>query len=134
MGAESSGNPNAKAKTSSATGLFQFIEGTWKGLMRKYPELGLTPDGRTDPAQQKRAMERFTQDNMASLKKAGLPLTNGTLYLVHFAGDGGAKAILKADANTPIEKILKPQAIEANKFLRGKTAGWVIKWAERKMT
>ena len=133
MSAESSGNPNARAKTSSATGLFQFIDKTWKGLMRRYPELGLTADGRTDPRQQKLAMEKFTQENMSSLKKAGLPVSNGTLYLAHFAGDGGAKAILKADANTPVEKILKPEAIEANKFLRGKTAGWVIRWAERKM-
>jgi hypothetical protein len=133
MSAESSGNPNARAKTSSATGLFQFVDRTWKGLMKRYPQLGLTPEGRTDPAQQKRAMEVFTQENIKSLKSAGLPVTNGTLYLAHFAGDGGAKAVLRADSKTPVEKILKPEAIEANEFLRGKTAGWLIRWAERKM-
>jgi hypothetical protein len=134
MSAESSGRADAKNPRSSATGLFQFVEGTWKGLMRKYPELGLTPDGRTDPAQQKRAMEKFTQNNIQSLRKAGLPVTNGTLYLAHFAGDGGAKALLKADARTPVEEVLGAPAVKANPFLQGKTAGWAIRWAERKMS
>ncbi|MCA2973821.1 MAG: hypothetical protein IM337_07365 [Microcystis sp. M110S1] len=134
MSAESSGRADAKNPRSSATGLFQFVEGTWKGLMRKYPELGLTPEGRTDPAQQKRAMEKFTQNNIQSLRKAGLPVTNGTLYLAHFAGDGGAKALLKADARTPVEEVLGAPAVKANPFLKGKTAGWAIRWAERKMS
>ncbi len=30
---ESSGNPNAKASTSSASGLYQFTKGTWKNLV-----------------------------------------------------------------------------------------------------
>jgi hypothetical protein len=134
MSAESSGIADAKNPRSSATGLFQFVEGTWKGLMRKYPELGLTPEGRTDPAQQKRAMEKFTQNNIQSLRKAGLPVTNGTLYLAHFAGDGGAKALLRADARTPVEEVLGAPAVKANPFLQGKTAGWAIRWAERKMS
>ena len=134
MNVESSGRVDAKNPRSSATGLFQFVEGTWKGLMRKYPELGLTPEGRTDPAQQKRAMEKFTQNNIQSLRKAGLPVTNGTLYLAHFAGDGGAKALLRADARTPVEEVLGAPAVKANSFLQGKTAGWAIRWAERKMS
>lgn len=39
---ESNLNPEAKAATSSATGLFQFIEQTWLGLVkREGPNLGL---------------------------------------------------------------------------------------------
>ena len=34
--AESSFDPNAKARTSSATGLFQFIERTWLDLAEKH--------------------------------------------------------------------------------------------------
>ena len=33
---ESSLNPNAKAKTSSAAGLFQFIESTWEGMVERH--------------------------------------------------------------------------------------------------
>ena len=39
---ESSLNPSAKAKTSSAVGLFQFIEGTWLEVIKEEgPRLGL---------------------------------------------------------------------------------------------
>ena len=39
--AESSGDPNAPAKTSSALGLGQFLKGTWLDMMRRYyPTLG----------------------------------------------------------------------------------------------
>jgi hypothetical protein len=141
MSAESSGRTDAKNPRSSATGLFQFVEGTWKGLMRKYPELGLTPEGRTDPAQQKRAMEKFTQNNIQSLRKAGLPVTNGTLYLAHFAGDGGAKAVMQADSKLSVRDTLNrmkdghgDDVIKANPFLEGKSNAWLIRWAERKMT
>lgn len=133
MSAESGGRVDAKNPRSSATGLFQFIESTWNNLRKKYPQLGLTPEGRNDPVQQKRAMEVFTQENIKSLKSAGLPVTNGTLYLAHFAGDGGAKKLLRADARTPVEEVLGPRVVAANPFLKGKTAGWAIKWAERKM-
>ncbi|MEX0645553.1 MAG: transglycosylase SLT domain-containing protein, partial [Parvularculaceae bacterium] len=41
---ESSLDPNAKAKTSSAAGLFQFIEQTWLAAVKKYGERhGLAP-------------------------------------------------------------------------------------------
>lgn len=50
---------------------------------------------------------------------------------MHFAGPGGAPALLKADPNTPVESILSKKAIDSNGFLRGKTAGWVIAWANK---
>jgi hypothetical protein len=37
--------------------------------------------------------------------------------------------LLSADPNTPVERILTPDAIDANPFLRGKTAGQIIAWA-----
>ena len=64
---ESNLNPSAKAKTSSATGLFQFIDQTWLGTMKqsgaalgygKYADaISKTPQGRyvvNDPAMRKR--------------------------------------------------------------------------------
>ena len=46
--AESSFNPTAKAKTSSASGLFQFIESTWMNMVEKYgPKHGLDTNGKT---------------------------------------------------------------------------------------
>jgi hypothetical protein len=86
---------------------------------------------------------RFTQQNAAMLRKRGLPVTPGTLYLAHFAGGAGAVAILSslegadaasvmADADatgrTKREKIIK-----ANSFLERFTVADLRSWADRKM-
>ena len=39
---------------------------------------------------------RFTERNANLLKRRGLPVTPGTLYLAHFAGAAGAVAVLSA--------------------------------------
>src|SRR3546814_15268243 len=44
-----------------------------------------------------------------------------------------AEAVLRATPDTPIERLIGKKAIEANSFLRGKTAGDVIEWASTKM-
>lgn len=73
--AESGGNPNARNPNSSATGPGQFLDGTWADLMQRHPELGLTADGRTDPAQVAKALPVFTRDNAATLQSEGVPVT-----------------------------------------------------------
>ena len=43
--AESNFNPTVKAKTSSATGLFQFIESTWMDMVNRHGEkYGINPN------------------------------------------------------------------------------------------
>ena len=131
---ESRGNPSSPGPgTSDATGLYQFTGPTWSRLAKQYPNLGLTADGRTDPTQQGRAIQAFTGENASALGQAGFQPTPGNLYLAHFAGAGGATAALKADPSTPVEQVLGPQAVAANPFLRGKTAGDLVGWANGKM-
>lgn len=137
-GVESGGNPNARNPNSTATGIDQFTAGTWAGLARKYPELGLTPNGRTDPAQSTRAMEAFTRDNAKALTAAGVPITPGNLYVSHFLGEaGGPKFIAGAMQNpdAPATAFVSPGAAAANRTIfynrdgTPKTAGQV--YAER---
>jgi hypothetical protein len=141
IGAESSGNRNAKAQTSSALGPGQFIDGTWLDLIKRYrPDLaqGKTRAEvlamRTDPELSKDMTRAYEAENSAGLRRAGLPVTPGTIYLTHFAGQGGGIKLLKADPHAPVESILDAKAIAANPFLKGMTAADVIAWADRRIT
>lgn len=132
---ESGGNPNAKNPNSTATGLAQFTEGTWAEMMRNHPELGLTADGRTDPDQSIRALEQFTRNNMASLERAGVPVTEGTLYAAHFLGAGGANRVFGQSGidSDLIKNHVDPASYNANKnVLEGMTVGEFKQWASRK--
>jgi Transglycosylase SLT domain len=132
---ESGGNPNARAGTSSATGLGQFTDRTWAGVMRLHPELGLTADGRTDPDQSVRALKAFTADNSAGLQKVGLPVNDASLYASHFLGaNGGPRFVAGAMQNpdAPAASLVQPAQVAANRsvfFNRDgsqKTAGQVM--------
>ena len=129
---ESGGNDAARNPKSSATGRYQFLEGTWQDLMQSNPGLGLTPDGRTDPGQQERAMRVFTQQNAKALSSAGIPVNPGTLYAAHFLGAGGASKVLRQDPNTPLAGLLDPGVVEANPQLANMTVGQFAEWANSK--
>ena len=140
--AESGGDNNAKAKTSSALGSFQFLEGTWKDVVNKY-NLGYTLADRTDPEKAEKVMRLFTQDNEKALKPVlGRNLTDGEKYLGHFLGIDGASNMFKAskkDPNMPVSYYISPKTIEANKSVfynkdgSIKTTQQVYDWADKKM-
>lgn len=135
---ESRGNPNAKAPTSSATGLFQFLNATWLDTVRKHrPDIlqsTATPvllAMRRDPRFCIEMGARFTEDN---LKAIGMDATGGDLYLAHFLGVGDARDFFRADPDTPVAKLVKPEVIKANEsIMRNKTVGQVRAWAAKKM-
>lgn len=136
--AESGGSDTAKNPRSSATGRYQFTDGTWLATYRKeFGDTGESPPQilakRSDGVVQDRLMRRLTEENAASLKAAGIAITDGNLYLAHFAGEAGARRIIKADPNASIESVLGQDAVNANPFLKGKTAGDVVRWAAGKM-
>jgi hypothetical protein len=100
---ESNGDPNAKNKRSSATGLGQFLDETWLVLIRGHrPDLAKGRSAaeilelRRDATIAREITSRFAERNAHVLRKRGLPVTPGTLYLAHFAGAAGAVAILSA--------------------------------------
>jgi hypothetical protein len=137
-GAESSGNDLAAARTSSAFGRYQFTSGTWLRLFRaRFGSAGMSDADilakRADGRMQDILMMDLTRDNAAVLRGIGAAETQGNLYLAHFAGARGAARLLGADPHVSAEALLGKQAVAANSFLRGMTAGDVIRWAHRKM-
>lgn len=135
---ESGGKDNAKNPRSSATGRYQFTDGTWLATYKaEFGDTGESPAAilvkRGDGDIQDRLMRRLTRGNAAGLEQAGIEANAGNLYLAHFAGIYGARKLHTAGKDTPVEQVLGQAVVDANPFLRGKTAGDVIAWAAQKM-
>lgn len=115
---ESNGDPNARNPNSSATGLGQFIGSTWEELRQRHPELRLTPDGRTDPEQARRANRQLTLNNAGVLSENNLPVTPQNLYMTHFLGASGGPQFLRGlqqNPNAPATSLVTPEAANANR-------------------
>lgn len=140
---ESGLNSAANASTSSAVGLFQFIEGTWMETLKTAgPEHGLneiaaaiekSPSGRynvsdpntkaailalrTDPGAAALMAGELAQSNSAKLQTSlGRAPSSGELYIAHFLGAGGAGQLISAASTRPDETAatLFPRAAKAN--------------------
>lgn len=124
--AESSFDEKAKAHGSSATGLYQFIESTWLGMVRKYGEkygLGayadkISANGHVSDKALRREILDLRKDpeksallaaELAAENKRYLDSTVGgdigptEMYLAHFMGAGGAAGFIEATRNNPME-------------------------------
>jgi hypothetical protein len=132
---ESSFAPKVKASTSSATGLYQFIESTWLRVMRDFgasygyareAQLIQGPDERPsieDPAERRKvldlrndaylsavlAAEMLKKDAARIEASVGRPLSQGEIYLAHFLGP--------SDAERFIAKLIAAPAYAAQKLL-----------------
>jgi hypothetical protein len=142
--AESNGRSNAKNARSSALGPGQFIDSTWLELMNRYkPNLVKNKSReqilnlRTDKALANEMVQRYADYNRQMLEQHGLPTDEGAIYLTHFLGPSGARAVLSADPTQPFTPELYPgadKAIKSNRpVLAGRTVGDVQRWARNKM-
>jgi len=125
---ESGYNPGAHAQTSSAAGLFQFVEQTWMATLKqhgakygyaRYAELiQKAPDGRYyvsgaearkavmdlrfDPHAASLMAGELTSDHAAYLRgRVGRDPTAGELYAAHFLGPQGSARLIEAARATP---------------------------------
>lgn len=142
---ESSLNPNARARTSSAAGLFQFIEQTWLATLKQhgakhgygqYADLihrggdgrwqvrgaarNVILDLRFDPQAASVMAAEFTAQNAAYLRgRTGREPGAGDLYAAHFLGPAGAANLMEAMATRPSSSAaaLFPEAARANRTI-----------------
>jgi hypothetical protein len=141
---ESNLNPGAQATTSSARGLYQFIEQTWLATLKQAgPALGLgqysaaiaqdadgryeVPDTaarreimrlRSDPVASAMMAGVFTRSNDARLAAAlGRKPSPGELYIAHFLGPDGAAKLIGMAASHPRANAAAafPSAAHANR-------------------
>lgn len=137
---ESGGDAAAKNPLSSATGLGQFIEGTWLRMMKTYrPDLAgsMTREAllalRNDPTISREMVTALAREGEAYLRARGHQITAGRLYLCHFLGAEGASMALSATDEQLVGDVMGPAVIKANPFLTGQTIAQLKDWAERKM-
>jgi hypothetical protein len=143
---ESNFNPTASASTSSARGLFQFIEQTWLGTVKeagaqlgyaKYADAIVKSSSgnysvgdpaaraaimklRDDPAAASSMAAVLTQSNSFKLTgKIGRRPTDGELYMAHFMGVGGAARLISNAEDNPNASgaRLFPNAAAANRSI-----------------
>ena len=125
---ESSLNPAAQAPTSSARGLFQFIEQTWLSTLKEQGgALGYAPyanaisrqpsgqyrvsdprmynrimDLRADPNANALMAGAYTRSNAGKLaERLGRAPTEGELYIAHFMGPSGAGRLIDVAGSRP---------------------------------
>ncbi len=143
---ESNLNPTAAAPTSSARGLFQFIEQTWLGTVKEAgakfgygkeaDAITRLPSGRyevsdpatradilklrNDPAANSALAGVLTQSNSFKLVgEIGRRPTDGELYIAHFLGARGASRLIKNAEQNPNESgaSLFPAAAASNRSI-----------------
>ena len=131
---ESSGNPDALASTSSASGLFQFIKSTGSSLGLNWGSDSSQPFGGAfnSIGAQLSAADTFTQQNASALSNAGLPVNGNTLYAAHFLGAGQAINVLQSNSQSALSSILPSNVINANPFLGNMTVGDFTNWITNK--
>lgn len=122
---ESSMNPQAGASTSSAKGLFQFINGTWKAELKKHANKYGIPAtaGPFDPVANALLGAEYLRSGAKTVEKAmpdGVKAGPADLYLAHFLGPGGASKFLRNLYKTPdriaAEDFMQPAASNPGVF------------------
>jgi hypothetical protein len=123
---ESGFNPEARARSSSATGLFQFIDSTWLSMLERHGKAhGLHASNRAQALELRKdplaaalmAAEHMADNGRRIAQALGREADATDLYLAHFLGPQGAVRFLSRLAEAPDTPAasLFPRAAGANR-------------------
>lgn len=144
IGTESGGKNTAAAKTSSAKGLFQFINSTWDTTFKKVfgNNTGLTKEQaraiRTNTSPEAQAINfkmgiELMKDAEQKLKEKGLPITDANLYSVHFSGNTKLAEQMEKNPNAPVSSALGKTQLRANKSFKDMSVGKLMSTFDNKI-
>lgn len=124
---ESGLNPNARSRTSSASGVFQLTNATAESS-------GINNlSQKNDPATNIRAgLTNLKRTSDALSAFLGRKISGGELYLGEMLGANGAKRLLAANQNSPLSQLFNQNVLRANPQFAGMTAGQLRSQAENK--
>lgn len=138
---ESSLNPMAQNPNSSAKGLFQFLNATWKEMVEGTgSQYGLTMKNanRFNPLHSALMGAEYMKKNMnvaQAFGSEGIDLGTG-LYLAHFFGPGGATKALKAykaNKNVAARDVVSTSVYNANhSVMSGRSMGQVFEYFQKR--
>lgn len=113
---ESGLDPNAKASTSSASGLNQITKPTWQSLVMKYgKQYGFGMNDIMNPEANSTAAALLTKDNTEKLSnKLGREPDAAEIYTAHFMGANKAVKLINAEPRDIAAKLFPAEAY-ANK-------------------
>lgn len=99
---------------STAKGYGQFTESTFISQFNKvFPDRASTMSRdqilalRQNEQVARAIIDNYSRENARFLESFGAKVTAGNLYLAHFLGAGGAKAVLTAPGNRPVDQIIQ---------------------------
>lgn len=132
---ESGNRLYAKAQSSSASGLFQFIRSTWRGEGGEWGTDMSDAFGGLRPSHEEQLMRArsLTAKNARVLEAEGIPINKASLYAAHFFGAGMAAKVIKAEVTDRADMIAGAAATKANPtILKDKTVGQFLSWLHKK--
>jgi hypothetical protein len=122
---ESSFRPDVGASTSSAKGLFQFVDGTWGTMVQQYgAKDGVKLSDIYSPLGNAMMGAEYLKQNMTTLQRVlGRPPNATEAYSAHMLGPEGATTFLRALQKNPRAQIssILPGAAASNSFMYGMT-------------
>jgi hypothetical protein len=125
--AESDLVSSAKNPRSSARGVFQVTDDTWKFY-------GGDPKKRKDTAENIRVGLNVIEGNIRTYKeKFGREPSQSELYTMHVFGRTGGPRVLSADPNTELKDLVSEKVLKANPQLQGLTVAQMAENMRKKM-
>jgi hypothetical protein len=122
--AETRGKKFNKRGAGKAAGKYQFMPGTLADMAKltfgtNWQSVQYSPEN------QEKLMDTFTMSNVEKLQKAGLPVSDASLYIMHFTGSTKKTAMILDDNNNDMKmsNVLGEAGTKANPRIAEMTVG-----------